>query len=288
MKYFTKEWYETRQNADLHHLLMVSKRAESFSEDYYQTLYKKQEKVWLKQHEDLLNVIFEDITPDEFAAKYGKSGEQSHAEFEANKNKYYHVRGIMLQDCIEGERVFCLEQAKSFFRQIIESNTEYLKAELPKRILKKVADIRVLALNRAAESIKQEIAYYNEEKVRPTQLAEEAYRKEHQESFKNETTPYYYDISCFHDSMVISCQRKDADFFITICGMYADDGQLIFRNCTVQKQDQPLEGTYWKDQEIYKTKEGYNVHVLFYNPDTRQRIDFIVNATDIAFEKHKK
>jgi len=39
MKYFTKEWYELCQKTSFHLLLEEEKRAETFSEEYFQLLY---------------------------------------------------------------------------------------------------------------------------------------------------------------------------------------------------------------------------------------------------------
>lgn len=41
MKYMTKKWYNTMQKTDLHFFLKVSKKAETFSEEYFKELYKK-------------------------------------------------------------------------------------------------------------------------------------------------------------------------------------------------------------------------------------------------------
>ena len=61
MKYFTKEWYEAMQNTDYHRDLKVSKKAESFSEEYFKKLYKKEETTWLKERKDETKENFKEL-----------------------------------------------------------------------------------------------------------------------------------------------------------------------------------------------------------------------------------
>ena len=53
MKYFTKEWYETCQNAGWHLNLSVSKNAEEFSDDYYKDLYTRRRRAFVKEQKEL-------------------------------------------------------------------------------------------------------------------------------------------------------------------------------------------------------------------------------------------
>ena len=57
--------------------------------------------------------------------------------------------------------------------------------------------------------------------------------------------------------------------------------QIIFKDCTVLKQDSSLHGAWWLYDEIYKTDKGYEIHALLQN---KQLIDFIVNATDVEYK----
>ena len=52
MKYFTKEWYEANQAADWCLRVSVSKNAEQFSEEYYQDLYMRRRRAFVKQHKE--------------------------------------------------------------------------------------------------------------------------------------------------------------------------------------------------------------------------------------------
>lgn len=64
MKYLTKEWYKTMGKTDICLFLEISKRVETFSEEYYNELYKQKESEWIKKQEEISNVKFKEDFPE--------------------------------------------------------------------------------------------------------------------------------------------------------------------------------------------------------------------------------
>ncbi len=65
MKYFTKEWYEAAQKPHVRFSLKVSKKAEKFSEEYFEKLYKIKETERVNLIKKGFDIKFEDIFPEE-------------------------------------------------------------------------------------------------------------------------------------------------------------------------------------------------------------------------------
>ncbi|NMO94934.1 DUF4085 family protein [Paenibacillus lemnae] len=242
----TKEWYETMQKTDLHLLLKVSKKAEVFSEEYFQKLYNSEEKVWLQLQEDVSKVEFEDVVPDEVQA------------------------------------VFDPEQEKKNFKQVLQHNVRHLTKSLPDDILHQVADIRVLALNRASADVKKQITAYCKANKQTVQSTAAAYWKEYKNNFKK-GEPSFAEQFHFHDCKVVSSRRKGKDLVLTLdhSGGFTAISEITFKNCSILKQDTPLHGAWWLYDEIYTTKDGYEIHVLL---QKKQLIDFVMTVSDVMFK----
>jgi len=279
MKYMTKEWYETMQNTNFHLLLRVSKKAEVFSEDYFKKLYKSEEKAWLRLQEDVSKVKFEDICPDKFQAEDdGRLLEPS--EFEEAKKEYFEMREKARLNFVKIP-AFDPEQEKKNFNQALQHNVKNLERNLPDEILQKIADIRVLALNRASADIKKEITAYCKANEKAVESATKAYWKEYKKNFRD-GEPAFTEKFNFHDCKVISCRKKGKDVILTLdnSGGFTTVSQIIFKNCSILKQDKPLHGVWWLYDEIYKTNGGYEIHVLL---QKNELIDFIATVIDVEY-----
>ena len=281
MKYMTKEWYETMQKTDFHLLLRVSKKADVFSEDYFKKLYKSKEKAWLRLQEDVSKVQFEDIYPDEFQAEYADGHPLKPSEFEEAKKEYFEMREKARLNFVNTP-AFDPEQEKKNFKQALQHNVKHLERNLPGEILQKIADIRVLALNHASADIKKEITAYCKENEKAVESATNAYWNEQKNSFKN-GEPAFSENFNFHDCKVISCRNKGKDTVLTLdnSGGFISISQIIFKNCSILKQDTPLHRAWWLYDEMYKTDAGYEIHVLL---QKKELIDFIVTVTDVEYK----
>jgi len=233
MKYMTKEWYEAMQNVsiDADPKLRVSRKAESYCEDYYKYLYKKKEKTWLKDR---------------------------------------------------------VNKTKDDFKQDTEWQISLLQSSLPDKILHKVADIRVLALGYASCDVLKDITAFCEECRRIVTSAPRMYQEKHWDFLTAEEKDFFS--SSFHDCTVTSCRKRGNDLIISFdnSGGFTNIDNLILKNCVVLKQEQPLHGSWWLYDEVYKTDIGYEIHVLLQSRSKkRELIDFIVSATEVRYKYDK-
>ena len=236
MRYMTKEWYERMQNTDRHLWTRVSKKAEFFSEDYFQEIYKREEKNWLK-----------------------------------HKKKIAKFQKVELDP----------ELAKECFAQKFENDVKALKDTLPKELLDKIADIRVLALYYATEEVKEKLAEWCEQNEKSMLEAPEAYRREYEEQF-GEKAPAFVKELHLHDCEVLSCERTGQDVVLTIDneGGFTDIKEIRMKNCDVLTQDAPLTGAWCLDEEIYRDGERFEIHFLM---KQETLIDYIVRVDDLEY-----
>lgn len=281
MKYMTKEWYETSKKTSFYLPLKVSEKAEVFSEDYFKKLYKSEEKTWLKMQERFSKLTFEDLYPNEFVAEDDDGCPFEAEEYEKAKREYFEMREQARLEFVEHPPFEPEKEKKVFQQELFYNVIKDLKENLPDEILQKVADIRVLALNRASADIKKEIKKYCKANDKAAQSASSAYWKDYEKRFKKEE-PSFSEFS-FHDSKVVSCRKKGKDMVITLDRShgFTDITQIIFKNCMVIKQDKPLHGAWWLYDEIYRTNDGYEIHALL---TKNELIDFIVTVTDTEFK----
>jgi len=282
MKYMTKEWYKTMQNTGLHLLLKVSKRAESFSEEYFEELYKKEEARLLKQWKDVSQVKIEDIFPEEFPMEGFTETITDPKELERIKEEYYKQRDEHLSNFERNRYVFNAQQEKKNFEQMLQNNLKRLKESLPSDILNKVADIRVLALNRTSAEVKKDITKFCKESTKAMNTAVDVYWEGAKKVFGPDEPDIVKNLNMLHDSWVISCREDKNDIVLDInsSGAFTNAGKIVFKDCTVIKLDEPINGSSWLYSEIYKKKNGYEIHVLL---QKEELIDFIVRVSDVEF-----
>lgn len=280
MKYMTKEWYETMQKTHHHLSLKVSKEAEAFSEPFFKTIYELEEKKWLKLTKEIFELIV-NISPKEFFVKnidgsplkeevLEKNEEECPEQYEQPRLNYVN------------RPPFDAERERKKFKQSLRRNIKYLKNTLPDEILKKVADIRVLALNYASDEVKKEISKYCENNEKIIKCATSAYQSHYEQEFKS-NVPLFVKEMNLHDSMVLSCRRKGNDLLLTIdnTGGFTNICEIRFKNCNVIKKDKSLHGARFLYDEIYRCGERYEIHFLL---EKNQLIDFIVSVENVEFK----
>ncbi|MDD2269059.1 MAG: DUF4085 family protein [Eubacteriales bacterium] len=108
------------------------------------------------------------------------------------------------------------------------------------------------------------------------------YLNEYKKTF-NDDEPVFIEKFCFHDCKVISQHQKERDVVLKIDNSigFTSIKKVIFKNCSILKQDAPLHDAWWLYDEIYKIENGYEIHVLLLK---KELIDFIVSATGVDYK----
>lgn len=162
MKFFTREWFGLRESSNIDLIMCVTKPAEVFSEEYFQNLYH----CMLKQHLRLFRKMSELSADDVFQpgrwdslAIVNEEGEFTDASQSLSTEEFERIREDIRRKEQEAYDNFVPQVydeellTKQFHDNMYKVRKKQLEALLPEDILKDVADIRVLALNKVAEDI---------------------------------------------------------------------------------------------------------------------------------------
>lgn len=245
MRYCTKEWFWTAQKTSLHLLLKVNKKAETFNEDFYRKLYAKKLAERIALYKGVSEVKAERIFP-----KW---------EFE---NKEDYERALREYK----PPVFDPEQTKREFAAQHRREIKRLRESLPKEILDKTADVRVLSLDVASAEVKRLITAYCKENKRKVRRAFKELNKAEKRDFGSEENMPEFCRESLHDCTVTSCRIKGKDLVLDIdhYGGFTNAVKVIFKNAEIVEREGRLAGTDWLYDEVYKCERGLEIHALLW------------------------
>lgn len=222
MRYLTKQWYQTMQDSGLGVCLEVDERAAEFSEDIYQTLRTQKLARWLREREEVCQVLGESIDPME--------EERSFDEFCARELETYRTR-------------------------------------TPEHILTKVADLRVLAVGYCTREVFRDLEHYAQQcREQTEQTMDQAWEEIKAQGLDKAFTGEH----SLHDSVIRSMDREGEDLVIEFERdevEWPEIKAVRFRDAVIRKQEQDVENAWWLYDEIWRTGEGYEIHVLLWRDD---------------------
>ncbi|WP_102272166.1 DUF4085 family protein [Cytobacillus massiliigabonensis] len=256
MKYFTKEWYELCQKTSFHLPLEEEKQAETFSEEYFQQLYNTELIRWLNFQEEVASIM-------ETAEKGNREDHSENTPF----NREHEI-----------------EQ----FHESFLFNQACLKKDLPETIVKEIADIRVFALNKATRSVINAVTKFCENNEKAVAATSEEYRRYFKEASLAFDSVIVENFG-FHDCTIIKSVQdgKSVTLLLDPSGGFTNINEVTFENCTIIKQDDLLEDSWWLYEEVYKVYDKYEFHVLLQN-SKMGLIDFIISADQVSFKSNNK
>jgi hypothetical protein len=292
MKFFTKEWFDLSKHSHIDLLMCVTKPAETFSEEYYQNLYSAMLKQHLRQHKQMSELTAEDVfgprewEPLTIVNNEGEFTDAalvfSHEELEKALEGINH----QMQEAYENyvPYVYNEEALIKQFDEMLDRKKKLLEALLPEDILRDVADIRVLALDKASKDIKTRIRDFcaqNEAKVLETRQEYEKYYKSIESTLPEKIRKEYG----FHDCRVTGLEQTGTDVIIDIDyrGGFTNVCKIIYHNAAVIEQEN-LVGSWWLYDEIYIMKDSYEFQAALQDEEGQIRY-FTVRASDVDFIK---
>lgn len=194
------------------------------------------------------------------------------------KAEWLTIRAELMEDW--GEPFDPKAEAKWFARNFLMRKHKLL-AKLPHDFLREVADIRVLALGYCTERVHGLCGQFLKEKREEYTRTTDAYYAYAETEWRE--VPFWQELY-FHDAEVKSL-RKNGNSLIMQFDPEAEHlchHRIMFTDAVVVKQDRRLKGTEWLYHEIYKTQNGYEIHVLLWHK--KQLVDFIVQCSDVIVQ----
>lgn len=165
------------------------------------------------------------------------------------------------------------------FAEFHSLELEEFQTRTPEKILRKVADIRVLALGLCTEEVYRDFEDYRALCQKWTEKTmEEAWELQRDQGQDNVWTGEH----SLHDSLVQSVKREGEDLVIEFDRendpelleelgeeefLFPEIRAIRFRDAEVLKQEGPVENAWWLYDEIWKSDRGYEVHALLWRED---------------------
>lgn len=288
MRYLTKEWCNLSQLTGLHFGLRAHKDASELNEGTYQRLRKNKEKAFLKQEKEIYDFdpreLFEEDGMTFVRADKFISGEEIQEEdkivYEMPEEQKEHIRKLV--EAYDNRAPFDIQKCKIEFAQRQKFQMKENEKNLPMELYKQIADPRVFALGYSTKEIIQQlkqISRINEIKVKQ-RLVDFSAAQQAENIPENIRTQFG-----FHDCKVLSVEKKkDIIFHLDPSGGFTEDNRLIFHDAKIIQEDKAIDACWWIYEELYKTKDGYEAHMMFAD-ETNSTIELTIVAKDITVDK---
>lgn len=287
MKYLTKEWYELCQRTGLHFGMKVNKGASNYDEALYLQLYKRKERKFVKiQHEsynfDPRFMLEQDgctgVPIDKFV-----TGEEINEEdiivFYLTPEERESIQKKI--DEYDVRPPFDEKRCREEFRYIQETYKIIdAKEKLPNELIQQIADIRVYALGYCTKEVLSQLKNLSKKNEQKVNLISDDYSKAQQA----ENIPQNLKESFgFHDCEVteLIVDRNVVMRFNTRGG-FTELNKITFLTSEIIKQEDHIVGSTWIYNELYRTEDGYEAHMLFQGEDMPE---LIVSCNDIVIVK---
>lgn len=261
MRYLTKEWYRCMQNGGLDAGIRASKKAASFDESYFRSLYARLEREWVERERDIASVTFDEIYPENYDPTEFADVDDTEGFCPMTEAEYAEMRE-MARAAFDADRtVFDEAGSKAVFASVYRENLAMLRRDLPQSICDIVADMRVLALGVASSEAKSAIAKYARECRR---MAERTLAEYDRAAKRISDVGEIGERFSFHDARVISCRQHGKNLVISIdpSQSLTDVTRIVFSCVRVIEKPSRLAGAVWLYEELYRSERGFEVHAL--------------------------
>lgn len=292
MKFFTKEWFKLRESTDIDLLMCVTKPAETFSVEYFQTLYGIMLIQYLRLHKKMSELTAEDIfrpgrwDPLTIVNAEGEFTEASQIHSPEEIEEIREEIRLKEQEAYDNfvPQVYDEEALTKQFEDNINSRKKQLEALLPEDILKDVADIRVLSLNKVSKDIKVRIRQFCAQKEDLVCQIEQEFQN-HYRSIEALLPEKIRREHGFHDCRITRFEQQETDVIMELDhrGGYTNVCKLIYHNATIIEQEN-IVGSWWIYDEIYITEDAYEFHASLQDENGQVRY-LTISASDIDFIK---
>lgn len=287
MKYLTKEWYHLSQRTGLHFGMKVNNGAAVYDEALYLRLYKRKEKDYIAMQQK-----FHDIDPrfmleqDESTFvrldKFAKGEEITEED-----SIIYHMspeEREAIQKLIEeydARPPFDEEKSREEFRSLQEMIKKRVEEELlPPDHTLHIADMRVFSLGYCTKEVRKLLKKISKE----SEAIRDRVLSEYSKAQQAENIPQDIRESFgFHDCRVTEFTvGSNVVLRFDTRGEYADMNKLTFATAKIIKQEEHIVGSSWIYQELYRTEDGYEAHMLF---DREGVLELTIRCKDIIIEQ---
>ncbi|MEG6521530.1 DUF4085 family protein [Desulfotomaculum sp. 1211_IL3151] len=268
MKYLTKEWYELCQRTGLHFGMKVHKGANVYDEALYLRLYKRKEKEFVKLQHEIYHVdprfmLEQDgctLVPLDKFANGGEINEGDKVVYRMSSEEKDRIQKLIAEYDVRPP--FDEKKCRAEFRSIQETVKKETVDKLPHELYQQIADVRVFSLGYCTKEILSQLKSLSKENEKKMNRILNEYSKAQQ----GERIPQMIrERFGFHDCEVIefTVRKKDVVMRLDTRGGFTNFNMITFAASEIIKQEDYIVGSTWLYEELYRTENGYEAHILF-------------------------
>ncbi|HIW35011.1 MAG TPA: DUF4085 domain-containing protein, partial [Candidatus Paenibacillus intestinavium] len=254
------------------------------TENIYDRLYKRKERAFIKQEREIYNLsprgfLEGNLIPLEQIINVEVLSNAKTVVIQRTEEEQRHFTSLIEQ--YESRPPFDVEHCKQVFRERIEWQLLYMKHQLPTEIVRRISDMRILALGYCTSEIYANIKKFSIENYKHTKQRIEELDKVRRLQAIPESISENFN---FHDCKVLHLeQRENKNYVIQLdpTGGFTAYNMVTFVNANVIREETNIAGASWVYDEIYSTSKGYEVHILFHGGSLSE---LIVQCEDILLE----
>lgn len=275
MNYFTKEWYITMQNTDLHFGLEESRKAGKFSEEYFRKLYKRKLAEFIRferrmAEESTYDSDLEELETfdeDETLAVQGKGEDIVLKPLLIWADQPVDLLEGVHEEALKEPVVFDIEENEAIFEEVFQGRMKWYEVNLPEKIRGQIADLRVFTLGKATGKVLKKVRKLSKRNLRKVEKAAKGYQK----YLKNEKSirKLYKDGFDLHDCRITEVISEKGRLTIDLdnSGGFTDVERLVLLNPEITLMENELSGLYWLYEEVYWKGDRYELNVLLAGQD---------------------
>ena len=290
MRYLTKEWYELCQRTGLHFGMRVHKGAEDYDEALYLRLYKRKEKEFVKMQHEVYDVdprfmLEQDgckLIPLDKIVNGEKIDEEDKLFYSMPLEEREHIQKLI--EKYDARALFDEQKCREEFRLLQESLKKETANRLPCELSQQIADMRVFSLGYCTREVLDHLKRLSKENKRKVDSILNEYSKAQQ---AEQIPQIIRERFGFHDCEVTEFTvSKNTVMCLDTSGGFSSFNIVTFTASEIIKQDEHIVGSTWIYDELYRTENGYEAHVLFWTGE--EMPELIIRCKDIVIEKSEK
>lgn len=273
MNYFTKEWYRTMMLSGLHFGISKSKKAEIYSEDYFNKLYANRLNEYLTRESafarmDSMQPIedyphpYSDEFMDFLASNYGR--DEKVLAFPFGDEPYDFSAGDDADSYEDMEETFTFDKEayEEQFRVDFEDRLKWYGENIPEEIRSEIADLRIYALGKVSARAYKLIEEFSAAYLIKADIVAVDYERYLKQ--KSGIRKQYRKSLDFNDCLITEVNREAGKLILTFDNYKSltDVEKLVLMKPEITLQECDLTGSTWLFEEIYLNNGRHEIKVL--------------------------
>lgn len=270
MKYLTKEWYRKSNMIGLHFDLEIIEEAAYKDDDLFESLYQDEEQQFIEDEKE-----DHDFDPRDLL-------DEKHFEEDSDLLDFLEEESFIEQlvEAFDNRPAFSEKETKELFAQFYQNNLDNIKENLPAEIYAQIADPRVFALGFCTDDVYYQVREFSVKNNRETMQVFDEY----EDAMRLQNIPKVLrQRFSFQDCKIIGWLSQGKDLVLTLDNEsgFTSDNRITFLDVRVLL-DENILNLFWIFDELYKTEDGYEVHILC---DGERTAELILRCSDIRMEE---